>query len=246
MKKKKQTKKRKNKKLSALELTGFGIITCCVILLFGVIGYAVYDIFIDDGDYYDPEIIEVVVAEVEYVEPEPVVYPNLTYDPQEVLAEVNELIEDHFNIGDTIADFQFPRDMDWLSSYYSDDGGHVVVVGTNGIEDDKEMFRMVLIHEYCHYALHRLELEDGDWHEAITDAFTWVMATDASKRAWGAQNQDRSWPYNVISTKLISEGNDDCLEDVFSKDNKIDSIKEIIDKLEEDCDYDIVSLINQL
>jgi hypothetical protein len=244
-----KNKKSHKEKINVPETIAFGMLGLCLVFAVVAVGYAGFSLiklsfFDDDPEYNVPlsEMAGAVVYEVEYVEP---VYIEVMYNTTEVVAETKTLIESYFNVTCDNAVFNLPTDMYWQDSYYSDET-HDVVIGLSGIENDSNMFRMVLTHELAHYALHQLELQDGDWHEALADAFTWRTNERASKIAWGENNEGRSWPYNVISTTLISTEDDDCLKKVFSKDNKIDSIKEIIDNLEEDCDYDIVSLINQL
>ena len=244
-------KKRNTKtKLNVPETIAFGMLGVCLLFAGVMICYSGYELiklsFFDDS--YETALADAALAtapvayEVEYVEP---VHVAVLYNTSEIVNATKDLIESYFNVSCDTVNINLPTDMNWHDSYYSDEY-HEVVVGMVDVENDSEMFEMVLTHELAHYALHRLSLEDGDWHEAFADAFTWRTQERASKRAWGEYNEGRSWPYNVISTTLISEDKDVCLKKVFSKDNKIDSIREIIENLEEDCDYDVVSLINQL
>lgn len=167
---------------------------------------------------------------------------NLTEVQEEVIAEAKEYFE-----GIDFYDFKIINDANagWLESAYSDEE-KTIWIGLIGTEDNESLYKLVFAHEYEHYLLHRLGLSNNNAHEGLADVYTWFTNKEASKEVWGDKNQNRKFPYTLISTKLIAENKEICLNDVFDKNNKIDNFDDIILRLNKYCEIEMVYIFNNI
>ena len=91
--------------------------------------------------------------------------------------------------------------------------------------------------------IHRI-LDNTNAHESVADVYTRFTNLEASKKEWGEDNQGRSHYYAIITNKLIKEGNEVCLNEVFEETNKISNFEELLEKLKDNCEVSYTYLIN--
>lgn len=149
---------------------------------------------------------------------------NLNYNISQVQEEVITEVKSYF--GENIDYYGYTIDnqgWDWESSYYAEYDNKAITIGFSGIENREDYYRLVFTHEYTHYLLYRMNVTDDETHEAIADLYTRYTNLEASKEHFGEFNEYRTFPYSIISTKLIEEDREDCLKKVFDKDKKINN-----------------------
>ncbi len=175
------------------------------------------------GIYYYPIVI------VEIIE-NPVVEYNLSEINQEVITTAQKYFE---NVNFSQNHIIYINDS-VFESYYNDNTFEIVI-GMEDIEDNPELYKLVLTHEYIHYLLYRMNLSSDDLHEGLADVYTAFLNREAQSKRWGEKNEERAFPYSLFTNQILREDNFDCLYKVFNEDNKISGYEEIINRLEEYC-----------
>lgn len=97
------------------------------------------------------------------------------------------------------------------------------------------VYKMVSDHEYMHRVLHKLGVMDTNIHEALADTYTWWANERINKRIWGEENQRRRYPYTIVMNDIFEQDNFECLDKVFVEEDKIDSAREYVIRLNKFC-----------
>jgi hypothetical protein len=105
---------------------------------------------------------------------------------------------------------------------------------------DPEQFRAVFTHEYLHFVLYQMGIgENIELNEGLTHTFTWYVNRETMARTEGAKAEHRKYPYNLIIGPILNNNNFDCLDKVFTKENKIKSIEDYKNRLKVNCNIDV-------
>jgi hypothetical protein len=166
---------------------------------------------------------------------------NLTYNHTDIEKQVINEAKEYFQFIDGDATIELKNASIWKSGYAG--SKKTIYIGIEGIENNPELFKMVLTHEYAHYVYDRLGLTNDPLHEGLADAYTWRTNKNEQEKRWGKNDEKRVYPYTVITHSINKYS---CLELVFTKSEKIVSIKDLIDRLEDKCEVDFTTLVNQL
>ncbi len=131
-------------------------------------------------------------------------------------------------------------DYSWGGSVYGEYYGRTIFMGLGDYEPDT--YSLVFTHEYAHYLWYRYNLTYEVWgvgedalHEGLAELYTAFLNIETEKEVWGENAEGRYFPYNIFITPILENDNFDCLYDVFDENDKISSINEILNRLEEFC-----------
>ncbi len=231
------------KKKNRLKLIRFFML----VLTLSCMGYGIYNYFFDKDIYALSVEIPDLTSEPEIITyNEPISEPeiiNITYNISKIKKAVIAEFKLYFTI-DNYTDFTLINEGNWDDSYYSDEDKDINV-GTGSIENNSNKYEMILAHEYFHYALHRMNLTNGNVHEALADVYTRYTHKQASIELWGIDNSGRDYPYNIITNDVIING-ESCLNNVFDKTNKMSGVEELLNRLELYCDIQLIDVINEI
>jgi len=160
---------------------------------------------------------------------------NLTYNIIELNIKAVNQAEKYFKgINLTDIGISYMED-NWGYSYYFDNE-KTIFIGMVGIENNPDLYNLILTHEYTHYILYRMNLTEDNLHEAIAELYTIFLNKETHLRTWGQNNEVRVFPYDIFVDQIIEKDNFDCLDNVFDEDNKIGNIDEILSRLDKFCD----------
>ncbi len=155
---------------------------------------------------------------------------NLSKINEEVIFITQEYFEDIDFVGFDINYTNF----NWEDSYYSF-GEETIVIGLKDVKNDPDKYKLTFTHEYIHYILHEYSLKDLLLHEGLADVYTAFLNEEAQAEIFGLNNEQRGGSYAMFTNQILEEDNFDCLYKVFNKEDKINSVNEILTRLNLEC-----------
>ena len=159
---------------------------------------------------------------------------EVNYNLSKINEEVIFVTQDYFEDIDFVEFNISYINSSWSDSYYSF-GEETMVIGLNDIKDDPDKYKLVFTHEYIHYILNEYELENISLHEGLADVYTAFLNKEAQAEIFGSKNEQRGGSYAMFTNKILEEDNFDCLSKVFNKEDKINSVDEILTRLNLEC-----------
>jgi len=175
---------------------------------------------------------------------------NVTQLDLDVITDVYERFN-HMNLTDVVIVNDYTEK--WDNSYCSSDGidtEHVdeVHVYMGNLEDNFNLYNLVLTHEYMHHVLFSLGVDNGDtgapygwqWQEALADSYTWLKEPAQQAKEWGVDDSNRTYPYNIIIPTVMRKGKMDCLDAAFKNVSSFDSL---ISNYDRSCDINTTELV---
>ena len=162
--------------------------------------------------------------------------PELEYDILKIQQEVMETAQKYFKGVDFDDVYIFHSSMDWEKSFaFSVGFGEGIMIGWKYLEDNPERYRWLFTHEYTHFLLHPHGLKDMEIGEGIADVYSTFVEREEQAELFGSKNRGRNYPYTMFTNQILEQDNFDCLYNVFNEEDKIESLEEILTRLENWC-----------
>jgi len=171
---------------------------------------------------------------------------NINYS--KINQEVIELERQYFNISDK------PLKIEQISLQQNNDSTSIIlgqwsltaITGEEEIQIDNkyvrnpEVYRAVFTHEYIHHILYLMNFSDSnDINEGLTEAFVWYTNKEIQARLFGKNNEKRKYPYTLVMNQVFKQDNFVCLDKVFIKTDKINSVDDYKTRLKNYCNVTI-------
>lgn len=176
----------------------------------------------------------------------PITEREIDYDYTEIQEEVIEIAKEYFYFENkynlSIQNTELGESVLGQWNFHEEDGvgREGISINANYAAYNPNIYKVVFAHEYAHHVLYMMGLEDADTNEALAETFAWYVDKETSGELFGSDNRGHGTSsYEMVMTPILEDDNFDCLNNVFVKDDKIDSIKEYKDRLKKYCNSTI-------